>query len=225
MKIDYISLGNNCDASLSLRELGVKQETYPFDWVRSNTKIIYDVLVNGPSKYLRFGKHEFSDYNIPSEYEIKDMYACFNKRREFMYSHINYYGQHFMHYTDYTMLELKGIFERYLNRFFEVLNTSKKIFFFHTTENYILHKLSRDNKEVYYDYLVKISDYFRDNYPHLDFKIFNIEIDNRREDTDHIIQYSMNYDLPFLDYCEDTSDEFIIPFRSEVTRVIKEILQ
>ena len=37
---EIISLGSQCDPSLTLKIINLKNKTYPFDWVRSNTKII-----------------------------------------------------------------------------------------------------------------------------------------------------------------------------------------
>ena len=222
---DIISLGNNCNPGLSLRELGLKKETYPFDWVRSNPKIIYDVLTNGPERYVEFGRPDANNYDVPGEFEIKHMFACFNnKQRTFPASHINYYGQHFTHYVDVPTDDLKKTLDRYMERFFDRLLNSRSIVFLHTTENYILHKLSRDNNDVYYNYLVKIAKHLETNYPALTFQLVNIEVDNQREDTRHILNYSMNYNLPYSDQCEAHTDEFLIPFRKEVTRILKEIL-
>jgi hypothetical protein len=222
---DIISLGNNCNPGLSLRELGLIKETYPFDWVRSNPKIIYDVLTNGPERYVEFGRPDANNYDVLGEFEIKHMFACFNnKQRTFPASHINYYGQHFTHYVDVPTDDLKKTFDRYMKRFFDRLRNSPSIVFLHTTETYILHKLSRDNKNFYYDYLDKIAKHLETNYPALTFQIINIEVDKQREDTRHILNYSMNYNLPYSDQCEAYTDEFLVPFRKEVTRILKEIL-
>jgi len=57
----FISLGDNCVPKLALEGLNIKQETFPFDRNRSNSKIIYDVLLNGTDKFLSF---EESDNRI-----------------------------------------------------------------------------------------------------------------------------------------------------------------
>ena len=71
---NYISLGSSCVLSLSLRELGLKTETHPFDWVRSNNKIIYDILSNGAENFLSFN-NEISD-----DFYINEMYNTFYVR-------------------------------------------------------------------------------------------------------------------------------------------------
>lgn len=216
--MNIISLGNNCDPALSLRDLGLRSEAYPFDWVRSNPKIIYDTLINGPDKYISFGK-EVSD-----DFEIKHMFDCFAIIKELCpTSHINYYGQNFTHYTKISQAELIEKLTRYFNRFFDRLKNSDSIKFVHTTENYIFHKLSRDNKDVYFDYLIKISDHLHNEYKKLNFEIFNLEIGNKRDDTEFIKNYTLKYDLPFSDECENHTSEFFKPFRKEVTKIISRI--
>ena len=164
MKYDeIISLGSNCCPGLSLRELNLKKETYPFDWVRTNAKIIYDVLINDKSKYITF-----SD-KISNEFYLKDLHAYTHPT--FNIGHINYYGQHFTHYTDITSDELKNKFNNYIDRFINVLNSDKKILFIHSNEEYIYHKKHRDDKLELYIYLCKINDLLEEKYPNLKFEI------------------------------------------------------
>jgi len=89
---EIISLGSNCSPGLSLRSINKKKETYPFDWVRSNSKIIYDVLLDHGEKYTIFNKKD-KDSN---EYYLKNLHSYTNPN--FSKNHINYYGQHFTHY-------------------------------------------------------------------------------------------------------------------------------
>jgi len=190
-----VSMGSNCPPGLSCRTLGIKGETYPFDWIRSNSKIIHDVLVNGPDKYLLFGK-ESSD-----EYYVKDLHSY--TQPGFSKSHINYYGQHFTHYTDMTPTVLHTTFKRYMDRFFELLHYDKKIIFLHTHEEYRYHKKSRDDKIELNDYLCKINDILMEKYPNLDFKILNIDYDNKFQDYKNIKNISIDGDkMAVLDYCE-----------------------
>lgn len=222
---EIISLGNNCDVGLALRKLKLKQQTYPFDWVRSNPKIIYDTLVNGYEKYIQFGNPDGNNYNVSDDYQIKDMFACFYKgKKQIPNSHINYYGQHFTHYIDLPSEELKAKFSRYFNRFLDILESSNIVIFIHTTENYILHKLSRDNKDLYFSYLKKIAEFIAEKYPKLNFKILNLEHNNPYQDTSHIINYNMTYNLPYSDYFENHTPRYLIPYRKEIERILREVL-
>ena len=87
---EFISIGSSCCPALSLRKLNLKKETYPFDWVRSNTKIIYNLLKYNKKNYINFSNN---DNNIFNNYYISNLYKYthFN----FNSNYVNYYGQHF----------------------------------------------------------------------------------------------------------------------------------
>lgn len=48
----YISLGENCSSAWYLKQLGLKKESYPFDWVFSSPEIIVDCISNRFDRYL-----------------------------------------------------------------------------------------------------------------------------------------------------------------------------
>ena len=216
----FISLGNNCAPAFTLNDLCLRNKAYPFDWVRSNPKIIYDFLLDRGIKYIDFGNV------ISDQYELKDLHS-YTIHSSFPKSHINYYGQYFGHYTHIPKHQLILKFKKYIDRFFNSLENEKRITFIHTTENYIYHKLSRDHADEYYDYLKKIERFLEAQYPNLEFKIINIEIGNARRNTKHIRNYDLPYDLPFCDYCENhnSTDKFFKLYRDNVTKKMKEIYQ
>jgi hypothetical protein len=210
-----ISFGSTCCPGLILQELGVKKETYPFDWLRTNTKIIYDILINGPNRYTSFNK-EISD-----DYLYKDLNSYTHP--DFPLSHVNYYGQHFTHYTNINTLELIKKFEKYMSRFFNLLNSSTSVVFINTHEEYIYHKKSRESKDELYEYLCKINDMLAITFPNLTFKIINIDMNNNYKDYGNILNYNLKYDLPFSDYCEHFDKHFYNPYRKEVMNILKDI--
>ena len=219
MKYDEIvSLGSNCCPGLSLRNLNLKKETYPFDWVRNNSKIIYDVLLNGKDKFLKFNNKDISD-----DFYLKNLHHFTHKN--FKGSHINYYGQHFTHYTELNTEELITKFNKYLNRFLNLLTSNKKVLFIHSNEEYIYHKRSRDHKVILYDYLCKTNDLIREKYPALSFKIINIDINNKFENYENITNLTMNYDLSLSDNCEHHIPKFYNLYRDNITSIIKEFLK
>jgi len=75
---------------------------------------------------------------------------------------------------------------------------NKKILFIDSNEEYIYHKMSRENKEELYEYLCKINDILQNNYPNLVFKIINIDIDNKFKNYGYILNYSLEYNHNFL---------------------------
>lgn len=219
MKYDeIISLGSSCCPGLSLRKLNLKKETYPFDWVRNNSKIIYDVLVNGKDKYLTF-----NNKNISNDFYVKNLHYFTHRR--FKGSHINYYGQHFTHYTKLNTEELITKFNHYLDRFFNLLNSNKKVLFIHSNEEYIYHKKSRDDKIILYDYLCKINDIIKEKYPNLTFEIINIDINNTFKNYKNIINLNMNYDLSLSDNCEHHTPKFHDTYRNNITNIIIKFLK
>jgi hypothetical protein len=217
-EVEIVSLGSNCSPGLSLRELGLKSETYPFDWVRTNSKIILDVLENGYQKYLSFGSNIISDAYYLSDIHMHTHAGKFPK------SHINWYGQHFTHYTNISQRELKIKFHRYLTRFTELLKKNKKILFIHTSEEYIYHKKSRDATDELYGYLCKINDHIINTHPSLQFVILNIEVDNTHENYGNIINKNMTFKCPLSDYCEHHSPECYSEFRKETTKILQSFI-
>ena len=219
MKYDeIISLGSSCCPGLSLRSLKLKKETYPFDWVRNNSKIIYDVLVHGKDKYLMFNNE-----HISNDFYVKHLHQCTQKK--FKGTHINYYGQHFTHYTHLSTEELITKFNNYLDRFFNLLNSNKNVLFIHSNEEYIYHQKSRDDKVVLYDYLCKINDIIEEQYPDLMFEIVNIDINNSFENYKNITNISMAYDLPLSDNLEHHAPKFYNTYRNKITSITKTFLE
>lgn len=213
---EIISLGTNCNPGLSLRELNIKKETYPFDWIRSNSKIIYDLLLNGRDKYISFNTIKSDDYYT----KHLDSIDIIN----FPESHINYYGQYFTHYYHLTTNEVIDKFNNYFNRFFNILNSNKKVLFIHSHEEYLYHKKSRDNKLEFYNYLCKINDIIEEKYPNLSFEILNIDINNEFKNYKKIINLNMTYDLPLSDNSETHKSEYYDIYRNNITNIIKEWL-
>jgi len=218
MKYDeIISLGSSCCPGLSLRNLKLKKETYPFDWVRNNSKIIYDVLLNGKDRYLSFDNEIISD-----DFYVKDLHSHTNPG--FENSHINYYGQHFTHYININMNELKDKFNTYLDRLINLLNSNKKVLFIHSHEEYIYHYKSRDNKMELFRYLCKINDLLEEKYPSLIFEIINIDINNKFENYKNIINLDMEFNLPFSDKCEHHQFKYYNLYRNNITEIISSYL-
>ena len=221
MEIEYISFGLSCPPALSLRELNIRKQAYPFDWIVSSPKIIYDILINGKDKYLDFSKQS-NEYN-----DIKEMFICCDNNllklpSYWKSSHVNYYNQHFSHYLDLTTNELKEKMNRYLDRFLKILTSKKKIIFIYTAEQAIFHKNTRDNLNIYYKYLCKISDYLTKEYPALDFKILNIQVNNTRSNYNKIYNYNLEYDGPICDNYEIKIGPNI--YRKNLTLLLKKIL-
>lgn len=214
---EYISLGSQCDPGLSLQKLNLKKITYPFDWIRSNSKIIYDVLINGNKKYLTFNTIKSLDY-MTLDLDQIDF-------KNFSQNHINAYGQYFTHYNKLPISKIKYKFNNYFNSFYNLLNSNKKILFIHSHEEYIYHKKSRDNKNNFYNYLCQINDFLLETYPNLFFTILNIDINNEHINYKNIINLNIDYNLEFSDNSEHHMDYFTKPYRDKITEILKKYLE
>ena len=218
---NYISLGSSCCPGLSLRKLGLKTETYPFDWVRTNNKIIYDILSNGAENFLSL------DGEISEDFYINEMYNTFYGKTKPTNMKVNYYGQHFTHYKDLSTAQVVEKFTRYIDRFFKVLNSNQKVLFIQSHEDYIVHKKSRNARDEFYDYLCKISNILDRNYPNLNYHIINIEIDNYFDNSEHITNLNINYNSAVSDNCENFKNknkQRLYVYRDSVTNAVKQFL-
>ena len=62
----FVSLGSNCNSSLHLREMGLRKEAYPLDWVLSTHDESLINLINDDFRYFTH-KHYFSTLD-PNEF-------------------------------------------------------------------------------------------------------------------------------------------------------------
>jgi len=211
---EFVSLGSSCCPALSMRELNIKTQTYPFDWVRSNNKIIYDILLNGKKNFLRFD-------SIDESFFMNEMYSSLyeNEKRKHNNS-INTYGQHFTHYTNLSVQQIQDKFNRYMDRFFSLFESGKKVLFIQSHEDYILHEKSRNRQNEFYQYLIKINDIINEKYPNFNFDILNIEIQNPFKDYKNIINSSIDYNNAYSKNWENHS-KIVTGYRSSITQACK----
>jgi len=95
--VEFISLGCFCAVSNCLQLLGLKRNTYPFDWVRSSTEGIIHTL-----------DMQFEDFLTYSTYNIKNQYVVFGGTR---------WGGSFWHHNLEVPLT-KSDMERRISRFY-----------------------------------------------------------------------------------------------------------
>lgn len=99
--VEFISLGCFCAVSNSLQLLGLKKNSYPFDWVRSPTEGVIHCL-----------DMQFEDFLAYSTYEVKGQYIVFGGTR---------WGGSFWHHNLEVPLT-KSDMERRVSRFFGASN-------------------------------------------------------------------------------------------------------
>lgn len=209
-----ISFGN-CSAELALEKLNCKTSDYVFDWMRGNTKIIYEILTTGFDKFLTFN-------DTGENYQVKQLNRVL--KPNFPAQYINSYGQYFTHDQKLAIKDLIIRFNNLLNNFYTTLKTKQNILFINVNENAIFNKIVRDNLDNYYYYLILIEGYLSTTYPNLNFKIINLEIDNNRSNTRRILNYKINYNLGYSDNGEYHNDQRLHDFRAIIVKQLKTII-
>jgi hypothetical protein len=76
-EIDYISLGGDCMPAINLRQLGLRKEAYPFDWVLLHNDTIATFLLNDFENYHsnlimnwnRWIKNLYHEIEFPHDYD------------------------------------------------------------------------------------------------------------------------------------------------------------
>jgi hypothetical protein len=209
-----ISIGCSCPTALSLQQLKIKKETYPFDWIISNPIILYDFILNGPSKFLNFNMNNNSCNDVTFTV-IHDVYSKLLGHTTSCYA-LNEYGIYFTH-------DLKDdIYEKYkrrCERFNDVIQSNSKILFIYTTEICIYHKGYRDLQDTYHDYIIKISAM----YPNCTFLCINLN--KVYDDVTNVFNINVTCNTNTLsDDCEHHTPEYTDNYRKIVTSILKNVL-
>jgi len=90
----YVSLGNNCDFALYLREVGKRKLAYPFDWLETSISMLPDLFFNRFKDFLKnvktnerktYYKPSYTPYFFDTKYKTfhwHDPSECDKKTRE-----------------------------------------------------------------------------------------------------------------------------------------------
>jgi len=113
---EYVSLGQNCNSSWYLKQLGLKTESYPFDWVFSSSEIVCDCIQDGFEKYL-------------------DKSLIEPKKGSESASHLYYHANMFNHKNPLKDKESYGYYSRCCERFSVLIESHRHIVFLITLVN------------------------------------------------------------------------------------------
>lgn len=119
--LEVVSVGDHCLTASVLKNLGLKKQSYPFDWIFSDIRMVNHCIQDGFSTFLDRSQHiKISD----SEKLSPDANFCDHR----------YYKEHygvlfaFNHY-DISIDKIYKYYERYVDRFINLLNSDKKVIF------------------------------------------------------------------------------------------------
>jgi hypothetical protein len=214
-KIDnFISLGSNCCNGIALRNLELIKESLPFDSIVSSPSIIYDCLVNNFDKFLIFD-NTFNNIDT-------SIINLFNMTYPDLSNYTNNYGIYFNHYNNLYISTLIETFNRRINRLYKILENSKKIIFFYSTELCIYSKEIRDLQDKNYEYLIKIKDLLKIKYSNLNFTIINFSLNKIYENQENIVNINIEYDINKM---SDNMETHIGPIYDEYRNIIKEKIE
>jgi hypothetical protein len=193
----FISLGINCAAATVIKELGLRTEAYPFDWVPGSIGIVLHCLETELKYFAKLGNPTV----LPN---VNDEYLAHQPQhmKNVPLSHQNYYGSHFSHYLEETKEEVETKFKRRCKRFLDDLKncaeTGDPITFVYANEYELYFKSFRDNVDKHYELLKIVEQVLIHQYSLKNFKIVCVNINKYRENTEHIKNVTIHWDPSFM---------------------------
>lgn len=127
--MEYVSIGNSCSVTYQKQLFGVKKETYPFDWIRSDTidnisdaiNCDFEGFIDNLDKITESDKFPVSnDDNFPDKNGKTKSVIMKNK-----------YGMKFYHdfHQETNISDVKLKYERRIMRLIELIKSEKNICF------------------------------------------------------------------------------------------------
>ncbi|QKF94424.1 DUF1796 protein [Fadolivirus algeromassiliense] len=126
--MEYISIGNSCSVTYQKQQLDIKNETYPFDWIRTEslddiTNCINNDFIDFITNLIKVNESDkfpvSSDDNFPDNSDCKSIIMK------------NRYGMKFYHdFNNQTnMSDIVNKYERRIKRFINLIKSNKSICF------------------------------------------------------------------------------------------------
>ncbi|BAU37397.1 hypothetical protein APT_00315 [Acetobacter pasteurianus NBRC 101655] len=119
--LEVVSMGDHCLTASVIKNLGLKQKSYPFDWIFSDIRMVNHCIHDEFSTFLDKSQHiKIAD----SDKLSPDANFCDHR----------YYKEHygvlftFNHY-DISVDDVYKYYKRCVERFVELLNSDKKVLF------------------------------------------------------------------------------------------------
>lgn len=121
----FISIGSNCDVSSTLRNYGVRQMAFPFDWNLTSLYMVYNILHNNFKDYLsdvyigESTERLYIDDNRKTSGELIIPIIC--KKYNVLFPHDMKINE--------SINEVQNKYLRRIERFKEIINDKSKIIY------------------------------------------------------------------------------------------------
>jgi hypothetical protein len=189
---NIVSIGNKCPTTIILRKLNLYKESFPFDYIPTTPKLIL--------KYLK---------------NTTDFYP----KKNVVITDDNVWFGHFNINEKYD--ETIKTFERRFDRLFKILQTQKRILFIYTSEADVYNENGNRYNDNYNE-LCNIQNYIRKTYKYNNFTILAIHTNKSYENTDNIINYTIQVPEKYL---SDDKSTHIEPIYTEYRRVLCDLIK
>lgn len=149
-----ISLGSSCQSAWQLEVNGVRKLAYPFDWLMTPFDGLVSFIINKGEGFLEKDNIEVIEilHGDPLSFlHVADRKYDFHSMHDFFFPDMYNYG------------DVKAKYERRIQRFFDLLESNKKILFVRT-------QISRDEA-------VRLDDLLHYLYPYLEYTLVAINDD------------------------------------------------
>ena len=122
--MDVIPLGGTCSIAYQLKKNNLRNEAYPFDWIRINNFLVLANLIKSNfNNFLNYENFELIEYS--------ENFKINNKFGSYIYSNkiCKFYHDFDSKINDKNFLLFKEKHMRRIDRFYEKIKNSKKILF------------------------------------------------------------------------------------------------
>lgn len=172
----YVSLGSTCSIAYNLRELNLRDNAYPFDWIRIlNLNNVSNLLENNFDGFLDVNNYNFIKYS--EDFMINDNYGT--------YIYDNGYCK-FYHEFDKPLEEcdIDSFIDKYkrrINRLYDLLNSDEEIIF-----------IREELRSVNINKINNFIETIRNINENINFKLIIISNDDVDYNIDNVIFYYSN---------------------------------
>jgi hypothetical protein len=191
-----VSIGNKCPTAITLRDLNIYNQSFPFDYIPTTPYLILKYLQNQNDFYPQRNIVRTSDNVWFGHFDINEKYD-----------------------------ETIEAFRRRFERLFNVLNNKKKILFVYTSEADVYNEMNNRYNDNY-NQLSKIVEYIIETYKYENFKLLCIHTNNSFADTNNIVNFTINVPDNYMSDDNSThTGETTSQYRNTMKNLFKEIFQ